>query len=180
MPKDSSKPTRKLLKIFGISIVAFIVLCVGFFFYATAPRYVDHDLFSYTQQPYSKQDVLFSYSGGADYGLAFAHISPIQAKAVLSHSSAIFPNCNKNAESKDASWCTETWVPTTQIMPQMSSGATDKKQLQTMDDLYQKTITKDALCTYSPNPVLNPAVVINDRLCVNPTNGYVMYIYLNP
>lgn len=174
---------RRLLIGGGVTLVP--LLAIGVFIYlALAPKYVDRDLFAYIGLPYKQQDVVYSHSGSPEFGVAFARVSAQQAKAVLSRPSTVFSECYQKdvyVPPDDELRCTETWVPSAQIQPyMMTSNLQQGESLRQAQDAYKKLVENDSFCTYSPNLVKWTSVVVKHRLCVNPTNGYVMYVYSNP
>lgn len=168
---------RRLL--IGGAIAALPILMIGVVVYLfLAPKYVDGDLFAYIKQPYEKQNVVYSYSTSGDYGLAFARITPAQAKRVVDGPSTIFPECqSKSANERD---CTGAWVSNSDKDPDLTIGMQRGDELKAAQDAFAKTMTKESFCTYAPDPFAISGVVVRHKLCVNPVNGYVMYTYLNP
>jgi len=159
--------SKKRLLIIG-GVIGLPVLLVAVFFYLVfGPRPVDRHLFDYIKQPYAKQDVIYFYSSGEEYGLTFARITPDQAKQTLANNADIFPYC-KDKSVNDT--CTKAWVPNSTKSAQLTLGMQKGDDEKAARDAYTKTITKDSFCNFS----------FVDTLCINPTNGYVMYTYLNP
>lgn len=184
MTKSTRKHSkrRRFLIIGSLASLLIVGLCVVIYF-VLAPKRVDRDLFSYIKQPYAKQDVVYSYAISQDYSVAFARVSPEQAKAVLAGPSTLFPEChdkNSYSASEDKFRCSETWVSDSVKRAGLTTGMQNKQEMQAVQDAYAKAVTKDSFCTFSPNAVLWKDVAVKHTLCVNPSNGYVMYIYLNP
>lgn len=182
--KKAHSRNWKLPVVIGGAIATLFAISAGWYIYfATTAHYKDHDLFSYIGLPYTNQNVQYSYADNDGYALTFARVSPEQAKTILKNPSTVFPECHKKSvyiPSDDKLRCTETWIPNTTMSANLVTGMQNDKEKQAAENAYKTTITKDSYCTFSPNAPLWKTVVIRHTLCVNPTNGYVMYEYLAP
>lgn len=162
------------------SLLLIVAIGVSWLYLFALPHHVDREVFKLIKVPYSSESVLYEYAESDVVAGVYVKISRDDVARMRKDAPPAFSVCSQLADVQ----CTQVWVPTSKYMPQRY-GPDDAQNI----SLYKQVVGGGSMCSYAirSNEALDdPGVVaasftrskpfVKDLLCVNPENGYVMYV----